>query len=218
METSVRAVATHVAVAVDEKAGLIGTAPVRFSFHAKHIFFDGLGLRQFISDIFCLLGKELSGGASLVAPSCRAVPPPPVLLDSLAADQTISGPSFEARRATYIKALLEGKRNWGLQPNITSQDDKPQSIRHTLSADQSKANIANLKTTLWAEYSIIHLAHVAVFATVLELHPPGPDEPDSQAHLPASPVNSRRFLTAEFATGRKSFDTKNSSDKNLCYC
>lgn len=38
-ETNARAVTIHGAVAVDEKTGLMGTAPVRFSFHAKHIFF-----------------------------------------------------------------------------------------------------------------------------------------------------------------------------------
>ncbi|KAI9036279.1 trichothecene 15-O-acetyltransferase [Aspergillus affinis] len=99
------------------------------------------------------------------------------------------------------------QRNWGLQPNITSQDGKPQSIRRTLSTDQSKAIIANLKSALGAEYTITHLAQAAVFATVLKLHPPGPNVPDSQAHLSAPPVNGRRFLTEEFATGGKSFDS-----------
>lgn len=76
---------------------------------------------------------------------------------------------------------------------------------HRFSADQSKAIIANVKTHLGPDFTITHLGQAAVVATVLKLNPPGPDVPESQAHVAFASFNGRRYLDDQYSTGNKPF-------------
>lgn len=105
-EGSARAFTAHLAAPVNSMTDPLGTEPVQFLFHANHIHFDGMGLRQFVGDLLRVLAKVISHETS-ASPTDPTPSLPPLILDCLGSNQQTSGMTFERNRATYVKTLMK---------------------------------------------------------------------------------------------------------------
>ncbi|KAI1070317.1 hypothetical protein LB507_010384 [Fusarium sp. FIESC RH6] len=173
---------------------------VEVLFHTNHLFWDGIGCRKFIGDIFRLLGNyvdvndEIGTKTFPWGDEIKNLNPP--ILDSLMLDVTTLGEEFDNKCTEYTNALVANYKSRGLkfQPGL----GLPRCVIHKFSAEDSIAIVKAVKTRLGPGHTISHLTQTAIILALLDTLKPT-DLTDDEAFISPTSVDGRRWMRPDIA-------------------
>lgn len=176
-------------------------ATVDILFHSNHLFWDGIGCRKFIGDLFRLVGNHigLDDGAETHkiqwGQEIKNLSPP--VVDSLKLDVSTLGTEFDDKCTEYTSALVANYKSRGMkfQPGLAL----PRCAIYKLSADDSIAIVKAVKTRLGPGYTISQLTQAAIILALLD-HLKPTDLSDDEFFLSPTSVDGRKWLREDIAS------------------
>ncbi|RGP73138.1 3-acetyltrichothecene 15-o-acetyltransferase [Fusarium longipes] len=177
-----------------------GTA-VEVLVHSNHLFWDGIGCRKFVGDVFRLLGNYIGVTASSRVNELQwgheiqNLNPP--IVDSLKLNVRTLGTEFDDKCTEYTNALVANYKSRGLKfrPGL----GLPRCVIHKFSAADSIAIVAAVKSRLGPGFTISHLAQAAIVLALLD-HLKPTDLSDEQVFISPTSVDGRRWLHDDIAS------------------
>ncbi|KAJ4145119.1 hypothetical protein LMH87_003978 [Akanthomyces muscarius] len=157
-------------------------AAVDVLIHTNHLFWDGISCLGQSAPKFNW-GQEVK----------NLCPP---ILDSLSIDVETLGAEFDNKCKEYTSALVGNYSSRGLP--FTPGLGLPRCELLTLSAENSKSVIKNIKTRLGPEFTITHLTQAAILLALLDTLKPT-DLTDDEVFVTPTSVDGRRWMRPEVA-------------------
>ncbi|KAH6993516.1 15-O-acetyltransferase [Fusarium venenatum] len=173
-------------------------AAVDILFHSNHLFWDGIGCRKFIGDLFRLVGNYVDCSAGFETQKIQWGQEiknlSPEVVDSLKLDVNTLGREFDDKCTEYTSTLVANYKSRGLkfQPGLAL----PRCVIHKLSAEDSIAIIKAIKTRLGPGFTISHLTQAAIILALLD-HLKPTDLSDDEVFISPTSVDGRRWLREE---------------------
>nr|3FOT_A Chain A, 15-O-acetyltransferase [Fusarium sporotrichioides]3FP0_A Chain A, 15-O-acetyltransferase [Fusarium sporotrichioides] len=176
-------------------------ATVEILFHSNHLFWDGIGCRKFVGDLFRLVGSYIGRSDSREmkkiqwGQEIKNLSPP--VVDSLKLDINTLGSEFDDKCTEYTSALVANYKSRGMkfQPGLAL----PRCVIHKLSADESIDIVKAVKTRLGPGFTISHLTQAAIVLALLDHLKPN-DLSDDEVFISPTSVDGRRWLREDIAS------------------